>query len=161
MNADPTRWLLEKDNPSVRYFTLTDICDNVENDSEVRDTKDKIMERGVVPRILARQSDEGYWGSPEDFYGPGKFKGTVWQLMILAELGTDSRDERVRKACEFILDKSQDRESGAFSYLSAPGGGGRHNRVIPCLTGNMIWSLIRFDYLHDPRVQQGIDWITT
>ncbi len=145
----------------MRYFTLTDICDKIENDSEVRDAKEKIMERGVVPRILAKQSNGGYWGPPENFYAPGKFKGTVWQLMILAELGADSRDERVGKACEFILNNSQDKESGAFSYVSAPSGGGKHKRVIPCLTGNMVWSLIRLGYLHDPRVQQGIDWITT
>jgi hypothetical protein len=42
---------------------------------------------------------------------------------------------------------------------SAKKGGGRHSEVIPCLTGNMVWSLIRFGYLEDPRVQQGIDWI--
>lgn len=31
--------------------------------------------------------------------------------------------------------------------------------VIPCLTGNMVWSLIRLGYLDDPRVQRGIDFI--
>jgi len=161
LKADPTGWLLEKDNPSVRYFTLTDVLGKLENDSEVREAKDEIMEVGVVPKILAKQSNEGYWGSPENFYAPGKFKGTVWQLMILAELGADSGEERVRKACEFILNNSQDRESGGFSYLRASSGGGRHKRVIPCLTGNMVWSLIRLGYLDDPRVQRGIDWITT
>ena len=161
LKADPTGWLLEKDNPSVRYFTLTDILGKLENDSEVKEAKDEIMEVGIVPKILAKQSNEGYWGSPENFYAPGKFKGTVWQLMILAELGADSGEERVRKACEFILNNSQDRESGSFSYLRAPTGGGRHKRVIPCLTGNMVWSLIRLGYLDDPRVQRGIDWITT
>jgi len=161
LKADPTGWLLEKDNPSVRYFTLTDILGRLENDSEVREAKDEIMEVGAVPKILAKQSIEGYWGSPENFYAPGKFKGTVWQLMILAELGADSGEERVRKACEFILNNSQDRESGGFSYVRASSGGGRHKRVIPCLTGNMVWSLIRLGYLDDPRVQRGIDWITT
>jgi hypothetical protein len=161
LKADPTGWLLEKDNPSVRYFTLTDILGKFENDSEVREAKDEIMEVGAVPKILAKQSNRGYWGSPENFYAPGKFKGTVWQLMILAELGADSGEERVRKACEFILNNSQDRGSGGFSYLSDSDGGGRHKRVIPCLTGNMVWSLIRLGYLEDPRVQRGIDWITT
>ena len=32
--------------------------------------------------------------------------------------------------------------------------------MIPCLTGNMVFSLIRFGYLDDPRVQRGVDWIT-
>jgi hypothetical protein len=147
--ADPTDWLLEEGNPSVRYFTLTDVLEKSENDSEVRKAQEKIMEVGVVPKILAKQTDDGYWEAPERFY-TAKYKGTVWQLIVLAELGADGKDERVRKVCEFILENSQNRESGGFSmWVSAKKGGGRHSGVIPCLTGNMVWSLIRFGYLED------------
>jgi hypothetical protein len=83
----------------------------------------------------------------------------VWTLIVLAELKADEKDERIRKACEFILENSQDQESGGFPYLSAKFGGGDHNKVLPCLTGNMVWSLIRFGYLEDHRVQNGINWI--
>jgi len=161
LKADPTEWLLEKDNPSVRCFTLTDILGKPESDSEVRDAKDEIMEVEAVPKILAKQSNEGYWETPKNLYTP-KYKATVWQLIILAELGADGKNERIRKACEFIFENSQDRESGGFSVrLSVRTGGGRHSLVIPCLTGNMVWSLIRFGYLEDLRVQRGIDWIIT
>jgi len=161
LKADPTGWLLEKDNPSIRYFTLTDILGKPENDSEVREAKDEIMEVGAVPKILAKQSNEGYWETPKDFYKP-KYKGTVWQLLILAELGADGKNESIRKACEFILENSQDHESSGFSVNSSvKTDGGMHSMVLPCLTGNMIWSLIRFGYLEDPRVQRGIDWIVT
>jgi hypothetical protein len=161
LRADPTGWLLEKDNPSVRYFTLTEILDKPESDREVEEAKDEIMKIGVVPEILAKQSDEGYWDAPKKFY-TAKYKGTVWQLIILAELGADGKDERITKACEFILENSQDNESGGFSVaVSARMGGGRHSEVVPCLTGNMVWSLIRFGYLEDPRAERGIDWITT
>lgn len=161
LKADPTDWLLEKDNPSVRYFALTDILEKFENDPEVEKAKMEIMETGVVPKILAKQKNEGYWETSKSFY-TAKYKGTVWQLIILAELGADGKDERIRKACEFILEHSQDRESGGFSvWVSAKTGGGRHTGVIPCLTGNMVWSLIRFGYLEDPKVKRGINWITT
>jgi len=158
LKSDPTEWLLEKDNPSVRYFTLTDILGKPENDSEVREAKDEIMEVGAVPKILAEQSDEGYWETPKKFY-KAKYKGTVWQLIILAELGADGKDQRIQRACEFILENSQDRQSGGFSDKKAKTGGGTHGGVMPCLTGNMVWSLIRFGYLEDPRTQRGIDWI--
>jgi len=161
LKADPTGWLLEKDNPSVRYFTLTDILGKPENDSEVREAKNEIMETGVVPKILNKQKNAGNWEAPENFYIRSKYKGTVWQLIILAELGAHGKDERVRKACEFILENSQDRGSGGFSYLRAETDGGRYSGVLPCLTGNMVWSLIRFGYLDDPRVQRGINWIVT
>jgi len=159
LKMDPTVWLLERDNPSVQYFTLIDILDKSENDFEVMKAKEQIMLTGVVPKILAKQDEGGYWGKPEDFYIRSKYKGTVWQLIILAELGADGNDKRVRKVCEFILENSQDRKSGGFSYYSAKDGGGDHNKVLPCLTGNMVWSLIRFGYLGDSRVQRGIDWI--
>ena len=159
LKADPTDWLLEKDNPSVRYFILSQILDKPQNSSEVQEAKKEIMTAGVVPKVLAKQHDGGYWEAPEAFY-TAKYKGTVWQLIILAELAADGRDERVKKACEFILENSQDRKSGGFSaWLSVKVGGGRYSGVLPCLTGNMVWSLIRLGFLGDPRVNRGVEWI--
>ena len=37
LKADPTDWLLENDNPSVRYFTMTDILDIPVDSHEVMD----------------------------------------------------------------------------------------------------------------------------
>jgi len=159
LKADATVWLLEEGNPSVRYFALTDILGRPEDDADVMKAKRRIMEVGVVPRILAKQKAGGFWGVAENFYIKSKYKGTVWQLIVLAELGADGSDERVRRACEFILENSQDHESGGFSYLGGKDGGGDHRKVLPCLTGNMVWSLTRLGYLDDHRVQHGIDWI--
>ena len=159
LKADPTDWLLEKDNPSVRYFTLLQILDKPQNNPEVQEAKKEIMTAGVVPQILAKQNSGGYWEAPEAFY-TAKYRGTVWQLIILAELAADGRDERVKKACEFIFENSQDRKSGGFSaWLSVKVGGGRYSGVLPCLTGNMVWSLIRLGFLGDPRVKRGVEWI--
>jgi hypothetical protein len=159
LNADPVDWLLEEDNPSVRYFALSQILDKPQTSSEVQAAKKEIMLAGVVPKILAKQHDGGYWEAPEQFY-TAKYRGTVWQLIILAELGADGNDPRVKRACEFILENSQDRKSGGFSaWLSVKVGGGRYSGVLPCLTGNMVWSLIRLGLMGDPRVQRGVDWI--
>ncbi|MFX0043851.1 MAG: nitrogen fixation protein NifH, partial [Candidatus Hodarchaeota archaeon] len=87
------------------------------------------------------------------------YKGTVWTFIVLAELNADGNDDRIKNTCEYILKYSQDRESGGFSIHGNVDGGGVHEQVIPCLTGNMIWALIRFGYFKDPRVQQGIEWI--
>jgi len=159
LKTDPVTWLLEENNPSVHYFTFTDILEKPGEDIDVRKAKREIMEIGVVPKILAKQKNGGYWGKHEDFYIRSKYKGTVWTFIILAELGANGEDNRIKKTCEFILNNSQDQQSGGFSYFSAKDGGGDHNKILPCLTGNMIWSLIRFGYLKDPKVQKGIDWI--
>lgn len=73
---------------------------------------------------------------------------------ILAQQGPDGHwGER---------DDAQDRESGGFAFDRARStGGGRHSEVIPCLTGNLVWALVTFGMLDDPRVRRGIDWITT
>ena len=161
LKAGSVNWLLEEDNPSVRYFTLTELLDKPVNDSEVKKAKNAIMNVGVVPRILAKQNGDGYWETPTAFY-TAKYKGTSWQLIILAELGANEKDTRIRKACEFILANSQNPEGSGFSmHLSGKTGRGRRSEVIPCLTGNMVWSLIRLGHLEDPRVQRGINWITT
>ena len=160
LNDDPIDWLLEEDNPSVRYFAMRDILGKPGNNPEVKKAKATIMTVGPVPAILAAQDKAGFWGNPKSFY-KAKYKGTVWQLITLAELGADGNDPRIRNACEFILDSSQDKESGGFSEDTAvKTGGGRHSSVYPCLTGNMVFSLIRLGYLDDPRLQRGIEWMT-
>lgn len=161
LKADPTDWLLEDNNPSVRYLTLTDILGKPLSDPEVLKVKNDIMLKGIVPQILARQEVGGYWDEPDRFY-VAKYKGTVWQFIILAEHLADEDDERIKKTGEFLLENSQDRESYGFSmHRSAKTGGGRNSEVIPCLTGNIVWAMIRFGYLDDPRVQRSISWVTT
>ncbi len=159
LKADPTDWLLEDHNPSVRCFTLTEILEEPPNAPAVKKARAAIMKAGTVPAILAQQRADGCWVDPRKFY-TAKYRGAVWQLIILAELGADAHDPRVKSACEFILHNSQDPQSGGFAMnASAAHGGGRHSEVIPCLTGNMVWALIRLGYLDDPRLRRAIDWI--
>lgn len=155
LKADPTEWLLEGENPSVRYFTLTGILEKSLTDSQVIETKNAIMTKGVVPKILGKMNSGGYWETPDSFY-TAKYKGTVWQLITLAELGVDPADPKVKAACEFILQNSQNIESHGFSMAHAvTAGGGRQSGVVPCLTGNMVYSLIRLGYLDDPESKQA------
>ncbi len=77
----------------------------------------------------------------------------------------------MRRGCEAVLRDAQDRLSGGFATDRSkkegvgpdgrPLGGGLHSRVIPCLTGNMVFSLVRLGLLDDPRVQAAVDWLTT
>jgi hypothetical protein len=157
---DPTPWLLEGD-PSVRYSTLTELLGAAPDAPEVQEARRAIMSEGAVPRILAEQQADGHFCERDRFY-TAKYRGTVWTLLILAELGADGADARVRAACEAVLRDAQDADSGGFSTdRSKKAGGGLHSMVIPCLTGNLTFSLIRLGMQGDPRVQRAIDWITT
>jgi len=161
LHSDPTDWLLEPGDPSVRYMTLTEILDEPVNSEVAKTARLDIMKSGIVPEILRHQNPDGYWGDPKRFY-TDKYRGTVWQLMILSELGADGNHPQIARACEFVLENSLEIESGGFSaYRSEKTGGGLPGYVIPCLTGNMVWSLIRLGYLDDERIQNGIGWINT
>ena len=150
---------METENSSVPYFALIELLGKPQDDAEVVSAKKEVMLVGVVPKILSKQNSDACWEAPEEYY-TAKYKGTSWQLLILSELGADGKDEHIQKACEFILEASQDLESGGFSlWHSAKMGSGRHSGVIPCLTGNMVYSLVRLGLLDDERVQRGVDWI--
>jgi len=153
-------WLLSPADPSVRFFTLTELLGEAAEGGEAAQARREIMTKGVVPLILAAQRADGHFCDADRFY-VDKYRGTVWQLIILAELGADPAEARVRAACEAILRDSQDPDSGGFSTDRRKAGGGQHGRVIPCLTGNLVFSLIRFGYLDDPRVRRAVDWLTT
>lgn len=155
---DVIEWLLGDDNPSVRYYTLVDLLDRGADELEVVDARKQIMETGIVPAILSSQQPGGYWGRPEDFYIRSKYFGTVWNLIILAQLGADGSDSRVISTCDFILEWSMDPESGGYAYYGSQKGG-HHKKILPCLTGNVIWSLMTLGYRGDVRIEKGIDWM--
>lgn len=152
-------WLLEEDDPSVRYLALRDLLGRPEDGPEVREARRRIMEVGPVPKILAKQEPGGHWGAPEHFYQNSKYKGTVWNLILLAELHADPADERTRNACEFVLRWSQHRPSGGFSHRGSEANGG-HRTAFSCLTGNMLFALLRLGFQDDERVAKGFEWIS-
>ena len=159
VKGDTLDWLLEDENPSVRFFTLRELLDMPEDAPEVITAKKAIMLHGAVPKILEKQKAPEYIKNYPSFYS-FKYKGLVWQLITLAELGA-SENEQIKEQCEYILENSQEHLDGGFSANTAvKTGGGRINEVIPCLSGNMVWCLISFGYFDDPRLKKGIDWLT-
>jgi hypothetical protein len=156
IRPETMRWLLEEGNPSVRYFALRDLQGKGSDDPELVDARRAIMAKGVVPRILAKQDAGGFWGDPERFY-QDKYGGAAWQGLLLPQPMAGGSDERIKKACEFLLARSQDREGGGFSVEGTEKNGGRHSMAVPCLTGNMVFAFIRLGYLGDARLERAID----
>lgn len=157
LKADPTEWLLKDTNPSLRYYTLKDLLDRPEEDQAVQAAKLDIMQKGMVPDILAKQREPEYMKNYPGFY-TRKYGGLVWTLILLAELNATA-NAQIREQCEYLLTHSQETGDGGFSMHEAvKTGGGRISEVIPCLTGNMVWSLIRLGCLDHPGVQKGLNW---
>ena len=116
------------------------------------------MRADPIASILAAQDPGGFWVKPGPGYSP-KYRGTVWQLIFLDQMGADGEDKRVQAACAYVLSHAQS-SSGGFA---AWGGGARDaapgpSLVIHCLNGNLLHALIGFGWIEDERVKRAIDW---
>lgn len=147
-------WLLEENEPSVRYQALTFLLDKKENDDEVVKARELVGKRGWAARILENQKDRKFWDNPQSCYIP-KFSAGSWQLVVLADLGLSSRDIRVSNAIEHLLDL-HNVEQGGISMR--PKG---HEKFEPhiCLTGNLVRTLAKMGYSEDDRVLKSLDWL--
>jgi hypothetical protein len=159
LKEDPLSWLLAEETPAVRHLTLRQLLDQPKDAPVVRQARASAMQTDPIASILAAQQPEGFWAKPGPGYTP-KYRGTVWQLIFLDQLGADGQDPRVQAACEYVLSHSQAR-TGGFACWE----GGRREEapppsslVIHCLTGNLLRALIGFGWLSDERVQRAIDW---
>ena len=147
MDTDPLPWLLEPENPSARYSTLTGLLDRPADDPEVMAARAAIPVRGPARAILDAQWPEGYWVAPGVGYSP-KYKATVWQVIYLAALGAP-RTEAVARACTQVLDESR-LPDGRFSAKKTAQG------AIACLGGNLLRALMQFG-CRDPRVAESVE----
>jgi len=157
LRESPIDWLLERSNPSVRYFTLRDILGKPDDDLEAMDAKRAIPESLVVQKILQKQNPQGYWEKPDSLYLP-KYKSSYWTLMVLGRLGMDRTLEKVEKACEFIFRFQLD-EGGFSTYERQESGEQIRELELSCLTGNMVTALVRIGYADDSRVKKAVDWL--
>jgi hypothetical protein len=151
LNGDPLPWLLESDeaNPGVRYFSLRDLLDRPADDPDIIAAQEAVMRTGPVPAILDAQYPDGYWMKPGPIYSP-KYRGTVWQVLFLAQLGSDGRDERIRRAVDYVFEHGQ-AQSGAFAMSGTP------STTIHCLWGNLVRALLDLGYWGDERLDRAVE----
>ena len=143
-------WLLEKDQPAVRYLALTRLTGKSEDAPEVQAAKKSITKRGWGAEILAKQNAGGWWVSDERAYVP-KYLSTNWMLLVLSDLGLTKEDPRIAKAAAWWM-RQLATEDGGF----APSGGKRGHL---CTTGNTARALVRFGYADHPKVKGAFKWL--
>ena len=84
-------WLLSSSDPAVRLGALKELGGLSKEEPEVQSALHEAMQTGPIPKILAKQKTGGFWDKEEDFYGH-KYNGTVWNIILLANLGADASD---------------------------------------------------------------------
>lgn len=154
---DVTEWLLEPSDPSVRFWALRDLGNKALGDPDVVAAQESVMESPAVEAILGTQKPGGWWVEEKDMYLP-KYTATTHSLLILAELGA-RRTPAIERGVEHMF--RFQRDSGHFLIDLPATEKGRASAVKDgcCLDGNILYYLIHFGYLKDPRTERLIDFI--
>jgi hypothetical protein len=150
LNGDPLPWLLDPENPSVRYWTLIDILDRPVIDPDVQETRAAIIQQPLVKELFALQRPEGHWGDDET--KPHTAQGAVGALSLLYMLGVPP-DKRTTAGCDSFLKNCQ-HESGGFSMTRKLRSG-----IFPCTTGTHFPFLVYFGLGDDPRMRAAFAFL--
>jgi hypothetical protein len=148
--TDVIHWLLEEDNPSVRYRTLKEILDFKDDSPEIIQAKSAILQSLPVRSLLDKMHPDGYWlqKNPRtqrvvgDGVEYGSFGTTHFCLAYLSELGMDRTNPLVQKAAE--------------RYLGLQQANGDWLRHYSCLQGYNIRTFVRLGFKEDERVQRAM-----
>ena len=143
-------WLLEPQEPSVRYLALTQLLGEGEGHPDVRAAKAEIGAKGWAARILAKQKPGGWWLREENLYRP-KYLSTNWMMLVLSDLGLTRSDPAVRRAAELWKERFAKPDGGFGSD------GSKKSHL--CIAGNTARALIRLGYEDDPQVRSALDWL--
>jgi len=140
-------WLLETDNPGVRYLALRDLIKA--EGKELAAARKAAHEQGPIAEVLSKMDKEGCWVKPGAGYLP-RYTSTVWSVILLGQLGAAiNMDKRIATACAYILDHSLTKY-GHFTYSGTPRG------TLICLQGNLCCSLLELGCT-DPRLDMAYE----
>jgi len=134
-------WLLEEDNPPVRYLALTNLLNKSPRTSQVRRAKSRLMEYGATQGIL--EHAEEFWNDDDRAYW--KYTGKYWQLIFLSQFLADGKDPHIPKGAKDIIEKRK--------WVSKAGG--------HCLTANILASVMRLRYGDHPVVVQETETLAS
>lgn len=150
-------WLLEEENPSVRFWALQQLGGRKRTDAEVVAAQRAIMQSDCVKAILKAQRPEGHWENRENFYLP-KYTASTHNLLILAELGAEATPA-VRRGVEHVF--LFQRNSGHFLINIPKTEKGKVSTMTDgcCIDGNILYYLLHFGYLEDAHTKRLIQFL--
>ncbi|HTT72791.1 MAG TPA: prenyltransferase/squalene oxidase repeat-containing protein [Thermoplasmata archaeon] len=151
MRVDPKirQWLTgPKSDPSVRLRFLAEVEGKGPTDAGVRRAKESIGRTGWASWLLGFQYPDGHWVTPgtstRELMRP-RLVSTYWVANVLADLGMERSDPRIRRTGELILGLQE-------QVLADPGSD-------HCIGANATRTLIQFGYLDHPVVQRSLEWL--
>ncbi len=146
-HSDPTvRWLVDSEDPSVRYFTLTDVLDEPEGSKEVQAARKRIVKGPKIRALLSGQRSDGGFG----VHPYSKWTGAHWRLVSLVELGIPAGHKAAVRATDKVLQwlTGGSRDHRGVQKIN------RLYRVHASMEGNALGVCSRLGLAEEPRVRQ-------
>jgi hypothetical protein len=151
LNGDTLTWLLERDNPGVRYLALRDVLELSSDDGELLAAQALAHREGRISVVLKAMNETGWWVEAGPGYNP-KYRSTVWAIILLGQLGASiAMDNRIEQACRYLLEHALT-EHGQFTASGTPSG------TADCLQGNLCTAMLELG-CDDPRLDQAFEWM--
>jgi hypothetical protein len=150
-NRAAVAWLLEPETPAARYLALRDLLGAPPDDRDLQNARRLAHRQRPIATILDNMIEGTYWEQPNPSYGP-KYRGSIWSLITLAQLGASyDEDVRIGRACDDLLAHALI-TAGQFTANGAP------STTADCLQGNLCAALL--DLGIDPaRLAAAFDWM--
>ena len=104
-SPDPTDWLLaDEADPAIRYQTMRDLTHA--GPDAVAAERARLTTEGWASDLLAAQNSDGHWGDdgPDWVTWSGTWRDTLYTPWLLADMGVDPADPRVRTVVERLRD---------------------------------------------------------
>ena len=175
-------WLLDPEDPPVRYQALRSLVGLPLDHREVVRARRAVLDWPPVQSILHQQNADGSWRDPEAPYQP-TYTASFWTLMLLAYVGLDRSDERIVRAVEHVF--RFQRPDGGFAMAGDVGANWHYEAAVKwntargrpapardahvqdylrqstfsCLTGNLVAALWRLGFGEDERTRRAVDWL--
>jgi len=130
-------WLLEDNNPPVKYLTLTNLLHKPESDPIVRNAHTARMTYQVTEKILEHRHEFSKIDSKEYW----KYTGLYWQIIFLGQFLADGHDPRLKPIIDQLLLTRQ--------WISQQGG--------HCLTANLLTAFMQLGYAENTVVLSEIE----
>ncbi len=149
-------WLLEEDQPSVRYHALVDILGRRHDGPDVNAARAAIPRTGWAYDLLKTQKPQGYWEPHEPrtfrewvrFLRFPVYQSSIWKGMVLSDLGLTAANPRIRRFAELVFEYKLHLSSEVNLFTEEV-----------CIVGNVARMLTRFGYGDDHRVRKLYDWM--
>jgi hypothetical protein len=138
-------WLLQSDDPSIRYLTLTEVLDKPQDSLEVESARKQIPQGPKAGLLLSGQQTDGGFG----VHPYQKWTGAHWRLVSLVELGIPSGFRSAVKATDLVLKWLL----GDAHLNNVPKINGLYRRCAS-QEGNALAVCSRLGIADDPRVKQ-------